>query len=143
MGAHQIPLKKWHVSMIHYLQRTQLCFPLFIFLFLMAACNIEKKLNLIEQRVLDETAFGKQMRDYMRSKNTRYILDESLPAQARYSIADDSIHYNPKFNPSLKQWKKELLLGRPIDTILKFHEELHRTQVSFSERGRFFQTRSV
>jgi hypothetical protein len=93
---------------------------------------------LTEQRVLDETTFGRQMRDYMKSKNTPYIPDESLPFQSRYSIVDDSIHYNSKFNPSLDLWKKELLLGRPIRTILKFHENLHRTQVSYSERGNFF-----
>ena len=105
-----------------------------------SACdnNLEETLTFIEQRVLDETTFGRQMRDYIKSKNTSYILDQSLPFQARYSIVDDTIHYNPKFNPSLKQWKQELLWGRPLNTILRFHEELHRTQVAFSERGAFF-----
>jgi len=105
-----------------------------------SACdnNLEETLTFIEQRVLDETAFGRQMRDYMKSKNTRYILDPSLPYQARYSIVDDSIHYNQNLNPSLNRWKDELLQGRPIGTILKFHEELHRSQVAFSERGTFF-----
>ncbi len=109
-------------------------------LFVNACSNggLEKKLTIIEQRVLDETTFGRQMRDYMASKGTNYILDQSLPYQARYSIVDDAIHYNPKFNPSLKQWKQELLLGRPLNTILRFHEELHRAQVSYSERGAFF-----
>ena len=107
-------------------------------LFFFACRNNEEKLMLTEQRVLDETTFGRQMRDYMKSKNTPYILDESLPFQSRYSIVDDSIHYNSKFNPSLDLWKKELLLGRPIRMILKFHENLHRTQVSYSERGNFF-----
>jgi len=120
---------------------SQLFFLLFLSLFVAACSNegLEKKLNLIEQRVLDETAFGRQIRDYIKSKNTRCILDPSLPFQARYSIADDSIHYNPKFNPPLDRWKKELLQGRPIGTILKFHEELHRSQVNYSERGRFFR----
>ncbi len=110
-------------------------------LFVSACSNegLEKKITIIEQRVLDETTFGRQMRDYMASKGTNYILDSSLPYQARYSIVDDAIHYNPKFNPSMKQWKQELLWGRPLDTILKFHEELHRSQVAFSERGKFFQ----
>lgn len=108
---------------------------------LVVACdnNLEDKLTFIEQRVLNETRFGRQMRDYMESKKTRYILDPSLPYQARYDIVDDTIRYNPKFNPSLKQWKQELLWGRPLNTILRFHEELHRTQVAFSERGAFFQ----
>jgi hypothetical protein len=110
----------------------------FLSLFFFACRNNEEKLMLTEQRVLDETTFGRQMRDYMKSKNTPYIPDESLPFQSRYSIVDDSIHYNSKFNPSLDLWKKELLLGRPIRTILKFHENLHRTQVSYSERGNFF-----
>lgn len=113
-----------------------ICLSLFV-----SACSnegLEKKLTIIEQRVLQETTFGRQIGEYMKSKNTRYILDPSLPYQARYSIVDDTIHYNPKFNPSMKQWKQELLWGRPLDTILKFHEELHRTQVAFSERGAFF-----
>jgi len=125
---------------MRFLQQLKLLFPWFIsFLFVVACNNLEKKLNLIEQRVLNETEYGRQMRDYMKRKNTRYILDQSLPYQARYFIADDSIHYNPKFNSSLEQWKQELLQGRPIGTILKFHEELHRTQVAFSERGDFFR----
>lgn len=118
-------------------QRLILLLSLFV-----GACSskdLEKKLILIEQGVLDETVFGKQMRDYINSKNTRYILDQNLPYQARYSIADDTIHYNPKFSPSLKDWKQELLQGRPLNTILRFHEELHRTQVSYSERGAFFR----
>ncbi len=113
-----------------------LCFSLFV-----SACSnkgLEGKLNLIEQKVLDETTFGRQIGEYMKSKNTRYILDPSLPYQARYSIVDDAIHYNPKFNPSMKQWKQELLWGRPLNTILRFHEELHRSQVAFSGRGAFF-----
>lgn len=110
-------------------------------LFVSACSNesLEKKLTIIEQRVLQETTFGRQIGEYMKSKNTRYILDPSLPYQARYSIVDDAIHYNPQFNPSLSQWKQELLWGRPLDTILRFHEELHRVQVSYSERGAFFQ----
>ncbi len=106
-----------------------------------SACdnNLEEKLTFIEQRVLDETKFGRQMRDYIKSKNTSYILDPGLPYQARYSITDDCIYYNPKLNTSLKQWKQELLWGRSLNTILRFHEELHRTQVAFSERGVFFQ----
>lgn len=116
----------------------RICLIAFLSLFVVACSNnLEEKLTLIEQRVLDETAFGKQMRDYMKSKNTPYILDESLPFQARYAIVDDSIHYNPKLNSSLNLWKEKLLLGRPIRTILKFHENLHRTQVGYSERGAF------
>ena len=100
--------------------------------------NLEEKLMLIEQRALNETVFGRQLSDYMKSKGARYIFDPSLPYQARYSITDDCIHYNPKYDSTVKQWKRELLMGRPIRTILKFHEELHRTQVSYSERGNFF-----
>jgi hypothetical protein len=115
------------------------CLIAFLSLFVVACSNnLEEKLLLIEQRVLDETSFGRQMRAYMKSKKTRYVLDPRLPYQARYSIVDDTIHYNPKFNPSLEQWKQELLWGRPLNTILNFHEELHRTQVAFSERGAFF-----
>lgn len=113
-----------------------ICLSLFV-----SACSnegLEKKLTIIEQRLLQEATFGRQIGEYMKSKNTRYILDPSLPYQARYSIVDDAIHYNPKFNPSMKQWKQELLGGRPLNTILRFHEELHRAQVSYSERGAFF-----
>lgn len=117
----------------------RICLIAFLSLFVVACSNnLEEKLLLIEQRVLDETSFGRQMRAYMKSKKTRYVLDPRLPYQARYSIVDDTIHYNPKFNPSLEQWKQELLWGRPLNTILNFHEELHRTQVAFSERGAFF-----
>ena len=52
-----------------------------------SACdnNLEEKLTFIEQRILDETIFGRQMRDYIKSKNTSYILDQNLSFQARYS----------------------------------------------------------
>ncbi len=119
---------------------SQLFFLLLLSLFFVACRNnLEEKLMHIEQRVLSETEFGRQISDYMKSKNTRYILDQSLPFQSRYLIVEDTIHYNPKLNSSLEQWKQELLLGRPIRTILKFHEELHRTQVAYSERGAFYK----
>ena len=124
---------------IHYSQFFRLLIVLLSLFFFACRNNLEEKLMLTEQRILSETAFGKQTRDYINSKNTRYILDQNLPFQSRYVITDDSIHYNPKFNPSQKQWNNELLQGRPLNTILRFHEELHRTQVSYSERGRFFQ----
>jgi hypothetical protein len=60
-------------------------FLLFVLLSLFfVACrnNFEEKLMHIEQRVLSETAFGRQISDYMKSKNTRYILDPTLPYQA-------------------------------------------------------------
>ena len=119
---------------------SQLFFLLLLSLFFVACRNnLEEKLMHIEQRVLSETEFGRQISDYMKSKNTRYILDQSLPFQSRYLIVEDTIHYNPKLNSSLEVWKNELLQGRPLNTILRFHDELHRTQVAFSERGRFFQ----
>ena len=71
---------------INYSQFFQL-FAVLLPLFVIACHNnLEEKLILIEQRVLDETAFGKQMRDYI--KSTPYILDESLPFQARYAIVE-------------------------------------------------------
>jgi hypothetical protein len=81
----------------HYLQFLRLLVVLLSLLFFACRNNLEEKLLLTEQRILLETAFGKQMRDNINSKNTRYILDPSLPYQTRYSIADDSIHYNPGF----------------------------------------------
>jgi len=124
---------------INYSQFFQL-FTVLLPLFVIACHNnLEEKLALIEQRVLDETVFGRQIRDYTQSKNTRYIVDKTLSYPARYSTAKDSIYYNPKFNPTQKRWKSELLQGRPVGTILNFHEELHRTQVAFSERGSFFR----
>ncbi len=100
---------------------------------------LEEQVHQVEQRVLNETLFGTQIRDDLKRKETRYILDPNLPYQARYSIVDDSIHYNPKLDPSLEKVKKELLRGRSLKTILNFHEELHRSQVSFSKRGAFFR----
>ena len=99
-------------------------------LFRETKAEIEAKLETIQRRIITETEFGKEMAHFIRSQKTKYILDQTIPGEARYQIIDDRIHYRPI---SLKVQKEWLLKGKPAKLMQRFHEEIHRAQHRLSK----------
>jgi len=91
---------------------------------------LQRKIEIIEERVVIETEFGREMAHFIRSQKTKYILDQTIPGEARYQIIDDRIHYKPI---PIEIRKKKLLKGKPIKLMERFHEEIHRAQHRLSK----------
>ena len=96
----------------------------------------ENLLEKIEERVLEETEWGRKTATYIASRQTTWVLDLASPEPARYYFGEDTIHYNPSLYSSVASWEEELLLGSPLRSILSLHEELHRAQMKFSKWGK-------
>lgn len=91
---------------------------------------LRRKIEIIEERVVTETEFGKEMAEFIKAQNTTYVLKEDLPTEGYYMVAKDQIFYKPF---PLQKRKKLLLLGKPITLMRNFHEEIHRAQQLLSK----------
>ena len=98
--------------------------------------TLGRKIEIIQERVVTETEFGKEMAEFIKAQNTTYVLKEDLPTEGYYMVAEDQIFYKPF---PLQKRKKLLLLGKPIRIMRNFHEEIHRAQQRLCKWQPFLQ----
>lgn len=96
-------------------------------------------LDTLQQRVNTETAWGRKASQFLEQQHTSITADPSIPSAMQYVVSRDTILINPDQDPTTEEQVLAAREGHLDPFIMRFHEELHRSQENQSKWGELWR----
>lgn len=98
-----------------------------------------KQLATLEQRVTRETAWGRKVSQWIEQQHTSITEDTSILSAMQYMVSRDTILINPDLYLTIEELVNDARKGYLNRLMMRFHEELHRSQEMKSKWGELWR----